>query len=357
MNKSSKPTTIVLIPAYQPGVSLVASTISLLARGNTVVVVNDGSSEDYTGIFAQLDARVHVVSHGHNLGKGAALKTGYQYIKDTFSNYILVTADADGQHTAEDIQKVARQYASHHGELLLGSRTFEQSHVPLRSRLGNTITRKVFFMTTHVKVNDTQTGLRAFDSSLMELMLDVPGERFEYEMNVLLACARNEITITEVPITTIYETGNPTSHFKPIIDSMAIYGQILRFASSSVLAFLLDYTLFLLVLGLTKSWALASSVIIANIAARVISASFNFTVNKQFVFKHKGDLARSAVSYALLAAGILAGNTLVLMLFTHVLLIAPYIAKIITELIMFAVSYLVQKNFIFTAPRAKGAKR
>lgn len=338
---------IVLIPAYQPGQALVATTRRLLAAGRTVVVVNDGSGPEYQPIFRQLDTRIHLIIHGSNKGKGAALKTGYRYIKDNFSDYVIATADADGQHDIGDVQKVALDYGHHPGMLLLGSRTFEGGHVPLRSKFGNVLTRKVFSLLTKQKLNDTQTGLRAFGENLVDFMLEVPGDRFEYEMNVLLACSRQGIEIIEVPITTIYENGNESSHFDPIKDSLAIYGQILKFASSSLLAFGLDYLLFLFFLSLTGSWGVTASVTMANIGARIISASGNFVVNRQLVFRHKGGLAKSAVSYVLLAGGILIANTILLAFLTTVIGIVPYLAKIIVEIALFCVSYIMQRNFIF----------
>lgn len=339
--------TIVLIPAYQPGQGLITSTQRLLKAGYEIVVVDDGSDTPFVDIFAKLDKRVQLVTHKQNKGKGAALKTGYKYIRNNFDNYVVVTADADGQHDVRDIEKVAQAYGEHPGALLLGSREFGQTHVPLKSRLGNTITRKVFALITHVKVNDTQTGLRAFDESLTDFMLDVEGERFEYEMNVLLACSRAGVEILELPIQTIYEAGNPTSHFNPITDSLAIYGQIAKFASSSLLSFVVDYLLFLTIMSLTKSWLLATSVLFANIVARIISASLNYTMNKRYVFHHEGSTVRSASSYAMLASGILVGNTLLLILLTNVFGVVAFVAKIVVEVVMFIVSYLVQKNLIF----------
>lgn len=178
-------------------------------------------------------------------------------------------------------------------------------------------------------------------------MLNVKGERFEYETNVLLECSRNDITMTEYPIQTVYENNNQTSHFNPIKDSWAIYKEILKFASSSLLSFAVDYGAFVLLVALTSSWSLALSVTFANIVARIISASVNFTVNKNLIFKHKGDVVSGIVQYALLAVGILIGNTLLLNILTSILHFTPFAAKIITEIAFFAISYVVQRNIIF----------
>jgi glycosyltransferase involved in cell wall biosynthesis len=99
------PKPIVLIPAYQPGQALVDTVRKLLAAGLTVVVVNDGSEAAFDPIFKALDPTVHVIAHSVNRGKGAALKTGYAYIRDNFRDYIIITADSDGQHAVADIKK------------------------------------------------------------------------------------------------------------------------------------------------------------------------------------------------------------------------------------------------------------
>lgn len=339
---------IVLVPAYQPREALVESTNQLLSTGYTVVVVDDGSGTKCQDIFSGLDNRIHLLHHSINRGKGAALKTGFEYIQNTFENYVIVTADADGQHAVSDIAKIATSYELHPHSLVLGSRTFTENSVPLKSKFGNVLTRKVFSLITHQRLSDTQTGLRAFDDSLTNFMLNVLGDRYEYEMNVLLECSREGIKIVEVPIQTIYEKNNEGSHFDPVKDSLAIYGQIIKFASSSLTAFGIDYAMYLLLLHLTSSWTLATSVVVSNVIARLVSATFNFSANKRLVFRHSGDLAKSITSYALLAAGILATNTMLLAVLTSAFAVTPALAKVLTEIVLFFASYAVQKNVIFT---------
>ena len=338
---------IILIPAYQPREALLDTTNKLISAGFNVVVVNDGSESKFETIFSKLDKKVHLLHHDSNKGKGASLKTGYKYIQKTFSNYVVITADADGQHHVTDIKKMAQEYQRYKRELLLGSRTFEDNSVPLRSRLGNVLTRNIFLLITKNKLSDTQTGLRAFDDSLIDFMITVPGERFEYEINVLLACSSAGITLVELPISTIYENNNESSHFSPVRDSWSIYKQFITFTSSSLAAFAIDYTLFIVLLQLTDSWVAATSIVFANVIARIVSASFNFTVNKHLIFKHRGSFTKGAVHYFLLAVAVLTINTLLLNILTSSLDIAPYIAKIATELTMFALSYFVQRNIIF----------
>ena len=170
---ATKSQTIVLIPAFQPRRALLETTRQLTERGLTVVVVDDGSGEDFAKIFADLPSQVHLVRHDVNRGKGAALKTGYRFIQQNFGSSIIITADADGQHKVKDIIKIAEAYDEHRGALLLGVRQFEQNHVPLRSRFGNVLTRNILKLITKRNLTDTQTGLRAFDNSLINMMCQV----------------------------------------------------------------------------------------------------------------------------------------------------------------------------------------
>lgn len=345
--------TAIIIPAYQPGLALIESTNKLINAEFTVVVVNDGSEEGYNDIFSLLNKKVHIINHSNNHGKGASLKTGYKYIKDKLAVNTIITADADGQHRFSDIIKLAKSYNDNPRALLLGVRKFSNKNVPFKSRFGNIITRKIFALITKKPISDTQTGLRAFDKSLLDFMINIPGERFEYEMNVLFYCNNNGIDIVELPIKTVYENNNQGSHFNPIKDSFAIYKEVLKFASSSIASFFVDYGLYVILLQVTILWTTSSSIIFSNVVSRVISACVNFSINRRLIFNHKENILGAMLSYGLLAFGILFGNTLLLSFFTSVLSINPYLAKIATELIFFAISYSVQKNVIF-AKKEKG---
>lgn len=343
---SVKSQTVILIPAYQPG-EILTEIVRQLCVEFDVVVVDDGSGAEYRHIFDALDPKAHQLRHDENKGKGAALKTGIAYIRKRYAHHCIVTADADGQHRIRDIKKIAHHHRDHAGSLVLGSRTLTQEGVPLRSRIGNKLTSVLFLLVTQRRVRDTQTGLRAFDDTLTEMMQAVEGERFEYETNVLLKLSKSDVEIVEIPIATVYKNNNQGSHFNPIIDSWMIYREIFAFASSSLIAFVIDYVLFIVLVALTGSWGVATSVTFANIAARIVSASVNFSLNRRLVFGHKGSVVRSGAAYAALAIIVIVANTIVINILTSGIGISPYVAKIVTELLFFIVCYFVQKKFIF----------
>lgn len=192
-----------------------------------------------------------------------------------------------------------------------------------------------------------QTGLRAFSTGLIPQFLSIPGERYEYEMNVLLACSRIGIPILEEEIETIYIDGNAFSHFDTVKDSWRVYKEILKFSSASLISFLVDYGLYSLFTLLTSGLGNILSILISNTGARIMSASVNYTINRKLVFQSKAHVVRSAVQYAVLAVGILIGNTVVLSVLADYLGVNRYAAKLITELFFFLMSWLVQRKVIF----------
>lgn len=336
---------IVLIPAYCPDKKLIDLASILHEMDFSIVVVNDGSKAEHTAIFEAVGRYATVLAHEKNKGKGAALKTGLEYIKQTFAvPYIVVTADADGQHLPQDILLVCEKAESKIGSLILGSRIIGKN-APLRSRIGNGITRLIFCISTGTAIYDTQTGLRAFSNGLTDYMLSIEGERYEYEMNVLLNLRQYNISVEEVSIQTVYLDNNSSSHFNPIKDSFKIYREILKFSASSLLSFVIDYRLFCILMLLT------GMTVLSNVLARIASASVNFSLNRNFVFGSRENILKSAVKYFLLAVVVLVFNTCILKL----LILAGVqhmVAKIITETVMFFFSWTVQRLFIFRGAKA-----
>lgn len=349
--------TVVIIPAYNPDVRMYDLVVNI--RGDEllngahlirVLIVNDGSMAECESVFQKCtEVNVTVLNHHENRGKGEAIKTALRYISDNMkgSDYVgIVVADADGQHETGDIRRVINALDDNHDAFVLGSRKFE-GKVPIKSRLGNLITKYIFELTTGRNVNDTQTGLRAFGSNMIPYFLNVCGSRYEYEMNELLAAAKDNMKIVEVPIKSIYINKNETSHFRPFADSFKIYREIIKFSASSLMSFVVDYVLF------TVFCLITGGLIIPNIAARVISAAFNFTLNKRYVFNSDKDVASEAVRYVILAVSILVVNSILIELLAGQIGMNKFFAKIIVEMIMFVVSYVVQHKLIFRCRTAR----
>lgn len=221
---------VVVIPAYKPDQTFVTIADQLWAYGCQMVVVDDGSGEEYQQIFDKVRDICIVLKHSKNRGKGAAIKTALRYIKEeVWDSGLVGIMDCDGQHLPEDMLKLLEAAGMHKKTLVLGVRAVGKG-MPLKSRLGNQITRAVFKMASGVNISDTQTGLRAFDIEMIPALLSVGGERYEYEMNVLMSFAKQKIPIKEVPVSTIYrDKKNSNSHFRCFADSVRIYKDIFKF--------------------------------------------------------------------------------------------------------------------------------
>lgn len=219
---------IVLIPAYEPSSKMIKLLKDLKESNLDIVVINDGSNSKFDKIFKEAKEYGIVLKHVVNMGKGVAIKTGLKYIEDQIKkDYVVITVDCDGQHSVLDTLNLLNICENNPDDLILGKR-LRDVKIPLRSRFGNSITRLIYRITTGLDVYDTQSGLRAFSENLVPFMLEIEGERFEYEMNVLLKCPSNNIKIREVDIETIYIDNNSGSHFNPIKDSFDIYKEILK---------------------------------------------------------------------------------------------------------------------------------
>jgi putative flippase GtrA len=337
---------LALIPAYEPGPTLLPLLRQLREAGFETLVVDDGSGPRFQDTFDAAREYAEVLSYIPNHGKGFALKKGLARLHEAYGGSgVVVTLDCDGQHSVPDAERVWQEADAHRDAVVLGARTFGKD-TPARSRFGNTVTRLVYRLAAHRAVSDTQTGLRAFSLGLLPFLEQVDGDRYEYEMNVLLACARQNVPIREVPIETIYRDNNKGSHFRTLADSWLVYGYFFKFAASSFTGFLIDYGLYSL-LAVSLTGLGAACVPAANVTARIVSASANFALNKRFVFKNSDSAVKTGAQYFLLAACILAGNTVLLSFLVNSLGCNKFAAKLVTEITFFTLSFLAQRFWIF----------
>lgn len=347
---------IVVIPAYEPGHALVRVVEGLLLERPCLelFVVDDGSGPRYAPIFDAVRAAGGVVlSHPRNRGKGVALKSVFRHLLNIGASGPIVTADADGQHRVDDILRVADAVTSGDDRtMVLGCRGFT-GPVPLRSRLGNAASRVLFRLGAGWSLSDTQTGLRGIPDAMLPWLLDQAGERFEYEQNVLLRLHEAGWRVRELSIATVYEPHNPTSHFRPVVDSLRVFVPLVWFAGSSFLAFLLD------TIALVVFVSITGLLIPSVIAARLLSATVNFAMNRRVVFRAQSGrraLWRQGIRYGLLATALLASNVVWMSFLTDAGL-PLLLAKVITEGILFVTAYQAQRTFVFAAGRARSGEK
>ena len=355
--------TVILIPAYKPTEALVDFVKRLRQSELEVVVIDDGGGSDFDFVFDALEELCHVIRYTPNKGKGAAMKCGFAYIRENMKNVgYIVTADADGQHKIPDIIRVADKLREEKGNVIVtGARHFE-NEVPFRSRFGNSITRVVFNLLTRQKVTDTQTGLRGFAFDQLEWLEGIKGDRYEYEMNMLMKASDEKIQIKEVKIETVYENNNESSHFRPFQDSVRIYKTIfmastaVKFLLSALLAFLIDFALYALLLRVFSPLRTELCLLLSTLFAWMVSSFTNFTVNRKVVFEKNDGFWRSFGGYYSLAVAVYFAKLLIveLLVFLHV---NEYLAKLVAEVALFVSNYFIQKLLIFKSKKTDVSKK
>ncbi len=335
----------VLIPAYNPDDVLGKVVHSLIQLNfKDIIIVNDGSKPECEPIFEKLEKieQCHVLRHAVNSGKGRALKTGLNYFYLNFPNSSgIVTADADGQHQPQDILKVAKTLKDNPNKLVLGVRKLGRK-IPFRSLFGNTLTRVVFSLVIGRKISDTQSGLRGLPRSEVPHLLKVTGERYEYEINMLILTKVRSIDIIEEPIETIYIEENISSHFNPLFDSMRIYFQLLRFAFSSLLASFFDFIVF------TITFKLTSNIMVSLLIGRfIIGSLLNYIINKRLVFRSKTGVFPSLLKYYLALVVMSLLSWVLIKMVVIQMGVKVIIAKVLVETLLFVLSFSIQREFVF----------
>ena len=195
-----------------------------------MLVVDDGNDAEYFALFQELAEMkgCTVLTHTENRGKGAGLKTGFRYFLTHLSELSgIVTADADNQHLVPDVLKVGDHLAGRQAGVILGSRNFRQKNVPVRSFIGNTFTSALIRVLFGRYIPDTQTGLRGIVTEEIPDLIKLSGDRFDYEMTMLIQLIKQKKEIIFLEIETVYEEEH-ISYYDTYADSLRIAKHILR---------------------------------------------------------------------------------------------------------------------------------
>ncbi len=335
-----------IIPVFRPNQNLLNLVQKVQKTFSGPIIIVDDGNEDQTIFKALKD--VVLLHHKENQGKGAALKTAFRYVlKKLDSVYGVVTADADGQHPSEDIIKMIHLLDQESDSFYIGTRTFGQK-TPLRNRLGNLITRRVFAWVTKQNIMDTQNGLRGIPKWLLTKLIKLSQNRYDYEMAMLKLIADQGVRIIQVPVKTIYEQEGAVSSFKPWRDSVRIYQILLkslvRFLMVGLASFVIDYALYLFFYRwFIGSWRIVLSVV----SARVLSGTFNYAMNRFYSFESDVRFVKSSLQYLILFLLIMSISAFFTDALTSWGLVSYQLSKITVDSILFIVSYQIQKKYIF----------
>lgn len=337
-----------VIPAYEPDTALTRLIAELKPRWPGPILVVDDGSRTAGPVFAQAEhLGATILHHESNLGKGRALKTAFHACLTQFDGLIgCVTADADGQHLPEDILHCARELLSYPHELILGCRNFSDSRVPWKSRWGNRMTVTVMRLFTGISLGDTQTGLRGIPAEFLRCLLEVAGERYEFETNMLLAARQKGLAIRSIPICTVYLEQNRSSHFRPLRDGLRIYLLFFKYTASSLASSVVDLLLFSLFVNWFCSMTPGGYILLSTVLARILSAGVNYAANSCLVFEKRMSGTSVAAYFLLCAVQMMASAGMVTLLFAVTRWPEP-LCKVMVDTVLFFVSFQIQNRWIF----------
>ncbi|MEG1687606.1 MAG: bifunctional glycosyltransferase family 2/GtrA family protein [Angelakisella sp.] len=341
----------VILPSLNPDEKLLTVVSGLISEGfSSIVIIDDGSDSQHQAPFVEAEKRgCTVLRHPLNRGKGCALKTGFHhFLQEEPSDVGVVTADGDGQHLPADIRRCAEALEQNPHQVVLGVRDFSSPDIPPRSRMGNRLTSFIFKTACGLSISDTQTGLRAIGREYLEAFVQIPGDRFEYETQMLLELRSQSIPYAQLPIQTVYEDENKRSHFNPVLDSLRIYRLLFKFVAASVLSFVVDMLAFSLFCSLLRALPLSQLLLYSTLFARILSSVVNYLLNRRSVFHDKGDVKSSLLRYyGLCVVQMLASYGLVYLLALVFGSGCKIPAKMLVDCVLFFISFAIQRDWVF----------
>lgn len=359
----------VIIPSLNPDEKLMNLINELQDNGfDDIVVIDDGSDAEYKKYFPNTERYplCTVLTHRRNRGKGAALRTGFEFFLEHRKGKAgVITIDGDGQHLTNDIAACVDEMLKT-DKVVLGCRDFSSEGVPFRSRFGNRTTRLVFRLFCGLKISDTQTGLRAIPARYLEQFIKIKGNHYEFETNMLLEMKKQDIEFVERTISTVYIDDNHASHFRPFVDSIRIYKLILSFLFSSLFSMFVELVLFYLALkfvftGEHDEFTGKYDELLATFIARGVSSVINFSLNRSKVFHGEGSMAKSLIKYVMLVIPLAITSAMSVkglsMLVQSDGDMIRTLLKMVVDTILFFVSFRIQQNWVFATDASKKKKK
>ena len=230
---------IVIVPAYMNAGTIGTLMASLIKYSEDILVVNDGSTDSTAAILSSFgfreismeqaenpapgDIRKKVVlTHGSNLGKGAALKHALTAARRA-GYRIALTIDADGQHFPQDIPDMVQAACKYPGALIAGERNLDAEDMPSGNRFANRFSNFWFRLYTGVRLNDTQCGFRIYPLEGTDFTRPYYTSLYEFELEAMVFACWSGKKIIGVPVRADYlPEEERVSHFRPFRDFMRI---------------------------------------------------------------------------------------------------------------------------------------
>ncbi|HAV10162.1 MAG TPA: glycosyl hydrolase [Dehalococcoidia bacterium] len=213
MNDSTKPKIIAVIPCLNEQDFIRDVVTRTRKYTDEVIVVDDGSTDDTSGIARAAGAQV--IKHKTSRGAGAATKDGFNAAKKGNAD-IVVTLDGDGQHNPDEMPRLLAPIIDAKADMVIGSRFIEpQTNIRRYRKFGIDVITFLYNFGSKVTITDSQSGFRAHSRKLLE-SINITEDSFGFSVQVLIQARRKGMIITEVPISCIYHsqgsTLNPVRH-------------------------------------------------------------------------------------------------------------------------------------------------
>jgi glycosyltransferase involved in cell wall biosynthesis len=214
----------ILIPAYNAQETLGSVLKKIEPLQMDTIVVNDGSSDETKRVA--LENEVQLLEHPLNLGKGAALRTGFQYLLQK-DYQAVITLDADGQHDPSEIPSLLKIFQSVKPDILIASRAAEFGKMTFLRRFWNRLGVKAVARLCHSDITDSQSGFRLIRTRVLK-EVNFSTSRFETELELLIKACKKGFSVLSVPIDTQKVDGTGSSHFRPVVDTWMVCKLFLR---------------------------------------------------------------------------------------------------------------------------------
>ena len=210
----------ILVPTYNNAATVEGVLRAIQAAGERdILVVNDGSTDGTSAILARIDG-ITVLTNDRNRGKGFSLRRGFEAALARGFTYA-ITIDSDGQHAPGEIAKLRAAIAANPGAMIMGARDMSGADVPGKSSFGNRFSNFWFRIETGWRLDDTQTGFRAYPLG-PTCSFRAWTTRFEYEVETIVRLAWRDVPFVQVPVSVRYDFPERVSHFRPGKDFLRI---------------------------------------------------------------------------------------------------------------------------------------
>lgn len=235
----------VLVPTFNNEISLSGVLDSILLYTDNIIVIDDGSTDSTPDILKEYPG-LDLIRFHKNKGKGYALRKGFSRARELGYRYA-ISMDSDGQHFADDLPAFLETIEEHPDALIVGARNMEEAGAPGKSNFGLRFSNFWYWVTTGIKLPDTQCGYRLYPLEKLR-KINFSTRRFEFEVEVIVKAAWRKVNVMSMPVKVYYPPGNErVSHFRPFTDFLRI--SILN--TFLVLLALLWYRPYLFFSGLT----------------------------------------------------------------------------------------------------------